>query len=435
MSYLCKKLSAGRACKSEGGFTLTEFAMVVLVSGLLLIAALEIYSVYLAEKRFNEVYEKQNTLSSSFSMFYSARGRYPCPADPSLPVTDANAGIENCNPLNGGVPLAVGECSGPGSTGICLVSGARGILSQTADENPVLAGAIPYKTLKTGMERELCFSKTSGAAISCYITPGVWDPDAFDPTDATMQAVNMAEILDPWGFQMTYLVTRTQTDDTTFEPSSGTISMDTEAGVSLVQPEDSVHFAIIAHGENHAGAYNQQGQRPFPCGIATGIDSRNCNLDSDLVSGLRSMAAGSVDYFDDVILHRAYTMSELWKFSGPTQNYIHNTNQGNVGIGTASPSEKLEVAGNVRALTTKSEKLCDAAGTNCWEPYKLGGSGMTCPDTAPAGFFNAMVGIRNGDVYCVQVALPTGFAGQSCTNPGEYMVGFNSLGEVICEAP
>lgn len=421
---------------SRRGFTLTEFSIVMVISGLLLAMALQIYSIYIVDKRQKTIYDRIDNISASYSMYFSVRGRYPCPSDPSLPFNDPMAGIEQCAAAD---VLAVGECTGAGNTGICRVPGARDI-STLAGAETVLTGGIPYRSLKTGMENTgVCFSLTTGETTNCFLPDGITpNPDAYNPTEATMQTVNLQETLDPWDYQFTYVVSDPLTRQATFDPSYGVIGLRTETGISLVRPENSAHFVIISHGENHKGAYNVDGIRDVPCTAGT-RDSQNCDLSGStvdralFVSSLRNMNEGAA-YFDDVVVQRSYTISELWKFSGSENQYIHNANPGYVGIGTPNPTQKLDVAGNVRALATKSEKICDINGNNCWEPAKLGGSGMSCPAPA-AGHFYAMTGIRFGQAVCVEVPLPTTFAGQSCSDPDQYMVGFKSNGEILCEDP
>lgn len=421
--------------KKHGGFTLIEFAIVMVLSGLLLAALLHGYKVYLTDKYVREVYEKQKTLSSSFSIYYAARFRYPCPADPTLPFNHPEAGIEGisgadpdrCLNLLDALPNA-GDCTGPGGTGICRVDSVRitdGPGIGNTDPDPIFIGAVPYKSLKSGMETDrVCYSRADGEIVTC----NALDPTQYNPTDASMSAASRADVLDPWGFQMTYAVTASQTFQALFNSNFGAIGIQTEGGVTLLNPENSAHFVVVSHGENHFGAYNQEGQIPYPCPTGAGApdDSENCNADYIFTSGLRRLGEGTT-YFDDVILYRAYTLTELWKFNtdDDTEIKMYNANPGNVGIGVADPEVKLHVGGDALAASMNAAQICNnnPATPNCWTADKLAGTGMKCPPP-DADFFYIPRGIKNADVWdCTAVARPTGFEGLRCP-AGEYVVGF-----------
>lgn len=421
--------------KKQSGFTLIEFAMVMVLSGLLLAALLHAYKVYLTDKYSREVFEKQKTLSSSFSIYYSARFRYPCPADPTLSMNDVNAGVEGidgpdpnrCLNLLNALPND-GDCTGPAGTGICRVNSARiteGPGPGNTDPDPVFIGALPYKSLKSGMERDsVCYEIATGDVVTCDAA----DPTQYNPTDASMDAASRSDSLDPWGFQMTYAVTASQTFQGLFDSNFGAINVQTEGGVDLVDPPDSAHFVVVSHGENHMGAYNQEGQISYPCLTGGGApdDAENCNGDYIFTNGLRRLGEGPT-YFDDVILYRAYTLTELWKFNTANEadKKMYNANTGNVGIGVVDPQVKLHVGGDALAGQVKSAQICNnnPSEANCWTVDKLAGTGMKCPPP-DADFFYIPRGIKYGDVYdCQAVPRPTGFEGLRCP-PGEFVIGF-----------
>lgn len=390
------------------GFTLVEFAIVMLISGLLMVAAMHMYKVYLQDKQLRAVYDKLDVLNSSFSVYASATNRYPCPSDPTLPVDNPNAGVENCAAA---LALTPGTCT-PGG-GICRVDGGRNTPALgLPTPDPVFIGGIPYKTLREGV------------------------------ANPSLQIAALDDTVDPWGFQMTYAVSGSMTNALTFNSNYGAIDVRIERTdpltgelIPLVQPVSSVHFVVVSHGENHKGAYNQQGIMSFPCTNDT-ADAENCNRSNALfISGLRSLGAGA-GYYDDVILQRSYTMSELWKF-GDTADIMYNANPGNVGVGTANPTEKLDINGTLRTTNVRTNSICDRGNANCWGPEKLGGSGMSCGAASSPTRVRIMRGIRAGEVepLCVEIDLPAVLNNQICANPGEYVVGFTAAGSIICEVP
>ncbi len=437
--------SRQQRCAAQGqktsGFTLVEFAIVMVLSGLALVAIMQAYKIYLADNMTRQVYDRQAIINTSLSGYFSERGRYPCPADPTLPLSDPNAGIEGvpgANP-NRCVNLVntlggPGNCTGPGNTGICWVAGARvtpGPGVGNTNPDPVFIGAIPYRTLKTGMERDICYNKATGLSVTC--NPA--DPTQYNPTDSSFKEVALGDVLDSWGYQMTYAVTGSQVSTNSFNSNYGAIDVVTETGISLLKPAGSAHYVVIAHGENHIGAYDQLGRQLFPC-TGTGQDLNNCDLDGVYVSGLRAMAQGA-NYFDDIVAYRAYTLSELWKFAenttggGGTIIVMYNANPGNVGVGTNTPERKLHVAGEMRAAKTRSVQICDETlTTNCFTPALLGGAGMACPAPAP-GTFAAAQRIRFSNIECTNIPKFILPAGQECADPAEFVVGF-SAGALVC---
>lgn len=385
------------------GFTLVEFAIVMLMSGMILAAIIQAYKVYLADRYQREIYANMDVLNSSISVFASVQRRYPCPSDLSLPIDDPESGVENCAAAQA---LAVGDCTANG--GICRVNGARttpalGLVTP----DPVYIGGFPYKTIRNFVSTNL----------------------------QSVRLASSKDAIDPWGFQLTYAVSASQTDAGTYNTSYGAIDVQTEGGTSLIQPVGSAHFVLVSHGENHKGAFNALGRVAVACAAGT-VDQENCDrTNATFIAGLRAMAAGAA-YYDDVLLQRSFTMSELWRF-GDTTSTIYNVNPGNVGVGTASPEQKLDINGNLRTSTVNASSLCDRGMENCWGPEKLGGSGMRCSTTAVPGRTRIMQGIRQAEVdpLCTEVSLPTVMANQKCANPGQYVVGFTASGSIICQVP
>lgn len=400
---------------SEKGFTLIEMAFVFVLSGFLLTAGFQLYSLYTKDRLLNESREKQEQMSTSLSRFSAEESRLPCPADPSLPFDDPNYGEEDCSMMN--PAIAVGTCSGPGGTGICKVAGRDTTVDGDTDPDPVLIGAYPFKSLVRVDDQ----GDTVGMSA---------DDAGFD------DAVVMTG-LDPWGLLMTYAVTGALTDNATYQSQYGAITVLTEDGVQLTDPDDSAHYVIVAHGANHAGAYNSYGSVPTACD--TGIDEGdNCDGDASFVVGLYSTQPGSADYFDDTIWFTSFSMSRLWDFV-PGSGDIINLNVGNVGVGTNNPVERLHVVGDFRADEMSLNQICDTTGTLCFPSANLGSTaGTQCPTAPPvaSGFMRVVTEINNAQVVCTDIPMLTAIVNQTCnTGIGEYAVGFDSSGTIICEVP
>lgn len=482
------------------GFTLIEFAAVMVISGLLMIAGFSIYNQYLIQERALDAFRRQQLIATSLSSFVASLAtktgaRLPCPADPTLPMTDLNAGMELPGATApGGVCYdliytdPMGTCrkfdGTAGTTGVCKVAGRDTSADPDSSPDPVLIGVVPYASIKIGLGLSQGWKITSGTGpgvvkecinIVDGITEEYCDADSDGAVDSGKRVKPMAvrvtdtaalDMLDPWRYQMTYAVSGYQAG-VNYDAQHGAIDIQTETGRPLVKPVGSAHYALVAHGDNHMGAYNVSGQLLVPCTTGNlSVDEKNCDGDSVFVSGIRSIA-DNANYSDDTVYHAVINVSKLWEFSGTED--IYNLNPGNVGIGTDTPTAKLDVAGNLKAQKTHATQLCDAGGANCWSPDVLAGSsadnlGTLCDSTTvppAAGKGRVAIGIRNGQIYCSKnpadpsydpsplvydasgnwvsgtgdVAdpdLPSPPLGLTCTTSGQYLAGYSAAGTPIC---
>ncbi|MBI1216073.1 MAG: prepilin-type N-terminal cleavage/methylation domain-containing protein [Alphaproteobacteria bacterium] len=433
--------------KKIRGFTLVELSMVMIISGFVLVAALQAYATYIQKARHDEIYDDLSTVQSSIASYKSARGYYPCPADPDLPMSDPNAGKSDCTLLDNGT-YPVGTCL----NGICKVGGR----DADGDGNPdaVLIGAVPYQALKEGSEADIalaqCTDVVTGNPLStCDANgDGVVDANARLLSIVNYNSNTEDTSLDPWFYKMTYAVTSSMAAPMplpsgwtgTFDPAHGAISIETPgpSPVSTISPPASAHYVLISHGENHMGAYNREGSITVPC-QAGSYDYENCdNLNATFVNGIYSRNNNN-QYYDDQIMYSVYSISTLWEFSANGVD-IHNVNKGNVGVSKDTPEEALDVAGDLYADTTSQIQICNTSKTNCWSPAFISGDsgsggGSSCPSGAPAGKFYAASAIRGGALYCdtaAPITPPSGFAGKSCPS-GEFLRSVNTDGSLSCD--
>jgi len=359
---------------SDHGFTLVELSMVIIIVGFLLIPFIGMYSNYYKEKRLTESRDNIREASSYMSKFFSAStpSRYPCPADPALPVTDPNYGIEDCTA--GGA--------------IITTPGAR-----TA-ANVVYIGAIPITTIRN----------TLIAAGQEGIYADIITRDGYDN-------------------KLTYAVTSSLTSGATYRFYDGQITALDEFGNPTAGINDDTHFVIISHGKNGSGAYGAYGNIVQAC-PATGPERDNCNGDASFVSALGNYEGNAASYIDDASYFVKSGGSTLWSYVGGT-NHIFNLNTGNVGIKNSSPSEKVDVNGIVRATNNiKTEEICTKSGTKCFDVNKISGSGFSCGAAT-----QVMVGISNSSADCVTPAFPAPV--DTDCSPG-WVMGLRSDGTIIC---
>lgn len=407
----------------DRGFTLLEIAIVMFVSSIIVVAILNAYKIYTERQFLIESRDKQRIIDSAISS-YQARssissGVLPCPADPTLPLSDANSGVAQCNLYNDFLAgtASIGDCSAGVGVGICLVAGFRDTNADTDTlPDPVLIGAVPYKTL----------------GLTMTDIDGDGNPD-IQTSGGVSDGVNVEMTLDPWGYKMTYAVTAYMTDPTKYNNTVGALHIRTELGTDITNPPGGAHFVIVAHGNNHAGAYTPDGRIAVPCTAGT-AEQENCDGDAVFVRGLRTLVAGA-NYYDDTVTDRSFSISRLWDFVYGTPD-IYNLNIGNVGVGTITPSEKLQVIGNVKGTEISQRLICDSGGANCWDPNNIASyKGSQCsayyPPPAPNNVW-VVTGIQGGRVLCTQIPVIKVNTTQTCP-VGKYVVGFDAGGNIICE--
>ncbi len=424
----------------QKGFSLLEMAIVISIMGMIIAGLAQFYAIYLKQSKDDTSFDNIQLVKTAIAEFYTDRGRYPCPTDPSLPPTHANYGVEMCPGRNvGGVAvpnIAVGACWGQ----LCRVLSDRQIDTNadgTFDPQTVLVGAFPVENILRDM---------------------IADPSDLDPSDGVdMMPVDVdfpaTQTLDAWRNKLVYAVTESMTDQTTYNNNLGAITIKDEFNRSLVDPADSAHYAVVSLGENGRGAYNAMGNLvgdscdpatvpatydPMYPGVTSqaSIEYENCNTDSVFYSALKNETMGDA-FNDDMTAYETWAATDLWAPSPVNPVHVYNVNIGNVGVGVTDPVQRLDVQGDIQASNALAQRFCNVStGAACFDTAVIAGEiasggGMKCP----AGY--AMTGIENGAPICDFEVVPSGtsFTG-SCPvgPPKQYVVGVRSNGTLICEA-
>ncbi len=397
----------------ESGFTLVEIAIVLLISGMFMIAAAQFVKLYTVNAQYETTIEHADMTQDVLFEYFARNGAYPCPANPNLAPGDPNYGIEQCrdfadiddynNNRNNCTGMKAGiSCPAPGS------SDARDVDGDGVSDIVVI-GAFPFRTVANSI---------NGLADGIANTPYA-----------------QLHKKDGYGTLFSYAVTESMTNTnpensviTPASPYIGAIVIEDENDVSLTEPRGAAHYVLLSHGDNRKGGYSQDGQQSEDCILTTahnGTDSNgdgipdgdldlemdNCNFDNAIfVKSARALAPND-DYYDDLIFYKASESVPVWRTSinSPQgESYIYNANEGAARVGTdtvnpnnnVSPSNaKMHVIGNVRAEEKAvAVSYCDGESETCLDPEDLGGIGSQC-----SGANEVAYAISGGKVICTTV--------------------------------
>lgn len=315
-----------------GGFSLIETAIAMVIISLLMAGLVRVYEQYVINKRKAEFTQTMNSVTSALAYYIQDQGlfspavanipgtagvdesydptRYPCPAAPLFGPGDANYGVEQRNT----------------TTGRCITG--NGVVATGPPGDRIFIGSIPAVTL----------------------------------------AISNAHMLDPYGRRLTYAVSSTVSNSMPSPTARGGVlggGQNPAGSIRINQYDDTgaisatktnVPFIIVAHGENGAGAYTNEGTLARPCTPAMGgRDLQNCDNDAnnvfaDATNYVSTNTASAAEYDDTVVfsLKGIADKEDYWGLGVDTTDII-SLNSGNVGIGLNAPAQKLDVQGRVRA--------------------------------------------------------------------------------------
>ncbi|QQG35514.1 MAG: type II secretion system protein [Micavibrio aeruginosavorus] len=301
------------------GFTLIEIALALIVVGVLMVPALQLYNInHKKESRLETTGNIENVIESALAKYLTRYGRYPAPADPSIAIGDAGSGQEVVTPI-------VLACSAL-VTSACVTN--SGSIDTSADgdvvADDVYIGDIPYAAL------------------------GI-------PYQAT---------IDGYGYKMKYAVSAYLTNTATYGNSWGAIEVLNDQRKIAPPPATpsiypigapKAHYVVVSHGQDGRGAFNTNGTRTVPCGTAaSGLDFENCDNDAVFRNNIYQYDPGTAtptnapqmnfvtgsNYFHDFIGETNKVSGDIWA-DIPNQRSINSTQNGNVHVGALNSAMQL----------------------------------------------------------------------------------------------
>ncbi len=388
----------------EFGFSLLELAIVMVIAGLIIAPAMQIYHNYRIDKDWEETENNKALIVQEVGSFRTLFGRYPCPASITAVPGDIDYGLETAGchvlpPLTPSYP-ADGTC-------------ANGVCAYNNGGKKIIVGAFPYK-----------------------IT------DLFE-----------SESYDSKNSRFLYAVTANLTDSTAFDITNGGVGIINKAGTSVIQPPNSAHFVIVSHGNNKIGGYTKSGILTSACANGSAAEQENCDADGVFLS------SGIDDDFDDRIAFFSAAPYAEWQKSIVDQNMIHLKNSNGIAVGASTATDLSaaeETTVKSAAIDTGSvlaqgdffvQRLCDEnainIGTDCFAPRLIAGDltpdpahsnrleantnpgyGISCYDKT-SGDDEYLIGIENNAPICSDEIFI------SCPD-GSFIKGIDANGVVKC---
>jgi|GEM_PF-5165628 len=309
--------------KENRGFTLIELSIVILISGMLLAA---IFSVL----------NKRNVLDGStmdkkfdraltgIAEFYRITGRYPCPADPTLPFSDSDFGLERSSCGSSGVEEGMLPVR---TLNMYLGCSDRDLLSVVHRERI----SKRLHTVKQIINHDKASDNAKYGVVTAQddLVLSVGDMnDNYSSRNSI--CLNDDDAIDVFGSRLTYAVTKDSTSLSTIEKDGRIDVVDEGNNPASRAP---VHFILVSHGADQKGARLRGAEiSGFTCDDGA-QDVENCDGDDTfrIMPTALHTSTGSTDHFDDRVefsLVGYMKETDIWKMKnnedtmvlGPTSN-------------------------------------------------------------------------------------------------------------------
>jgi len=268
---------------SAAGFTLVETAMVIVIGGIMMLAALVMFSDYLLTSKQQTTQSRMKDIDNAIVQYLNVNGVLPCVADLKEPPGTAKFGQQINDANFYPVSPAPGDCEAAFVNGNANPGGAFKKLG-------VVPPVTPDRTNTTG-----------------FVIEGAVPIRALGLPDAEMS--------DAWGDRFIYAVTNTLTDagpPSLYGQSQGSItvydSTAKEVAVLKGRATGPAQYVLISLGADRAGAYTTNGGLTgTPCPAVGVTETLNCDY---LAPGsafrktmLNSNQTGAANFYDDYVIY------------------------------------------------------------------------------------------------------------------------------------
>ena len=216
-----------RSPRLARGFTLVEIVVVLFILGIVISMAVAITNALTASQRLSATATRLTAVDTALVQYVMQQKRLPCPADGTLPSSDANAGAEN----------------GRNSAG-CTTNEAGGVV-------PWRALGLAEADITDGWNRRMTYRVQPGLAADGALDMSLCDPAGTG--NAVGGACNSACLSTALGSCTTPL-NFLQNKGLMVKNVAGTVVMDPTTG-----PYTGAAYLVISAGSTGGGAYTNSG--------------------------------------------------------------------------------------------------------------------------------------------------------------------------------
>lgn len=229
--------------KSNFGFTLIELSIVLVISSLLLVGALQAYKIYDEKQKMERATALMADIDQAILNFVQEEGRFPCPAPVNGSAAGNNYDLEQCNTVNG-------------------------VKRVNAGSGNILIGKLPAETLEIS-------NSYMKDAYGNYLVYAITEAATID--ESVTGAIRVIEEgVDEDGGSTTY------------------------GQLVPLQIHNNVLYSVVSLGSSYVGAYQHDGSQQIACS-GTQKEVENCDDDGVFISSLFSERNDVDDFYDDKI--------------------------------------------------------------------------------------------------------------------------------------
>lgn len=266
--------------QNQQGFTLLEIAIVLAIVALLMGMGLQTYSTSLDNAKRKTTSDRLDKIEEAITTFAIQNNYLPCPADGSLPSTNANYGLSQ----GGGVYTS------PTAPTSCV--------------NTIAAGrhALPWRTL--GLDE--LYSRDGWGNRFSYATSGYAQSSAtqgsihYHESSSTTDGIRRSGTNYPYGDLLVYTLAGAAGGFNSGQLTNSSASPGTQAGCNA-STNICAAYVLISHGTHAAGAYSGSNTPTLNAVPATAGETENNDGDAFFVQNEPTQQASASGLFDDIV--------------------------------------------------------------------------------------------------------------------------------------